>query len=169
MRVLFLSLFITSLYAQTPFTVILEGIVGNNLMRYSIKSAPFFCYSAAVNTHETFINSPNTTQACQTLMQKFIKKNPKMVYAHSYVLHEDITYMIEPHEGNSCFLYLNGGTTYSEYLVEKGFALLKNSHDGDFAKSVAYEKLTRAQARAKYHKKGVWGNARLANCFASLP
>ncbi|KIM10866.1 MAG: hypothetical protein KU37_09085 [Sulfuricurvum sp. PC08-66] len=152
-----------------PKVVLLKSVGANNVMRFLDKSQPFYCYTAAINTHETFLDSNATSQACKTQMHLQLRRDPIMRYAYAYALHEEIAYTLEAYEGNSCFMWLDGGRTWSEYLLEKGYALLKNSHSEAFIKTTLYAKLQRAQERAKYEHRGVWSDETLAECFRWLP
>lgn len=60
---------------------------------------------------------------------------------------------------------LNAGVSFSQHLLEEGFAKLQNNLDDEFLMSTHYKKLQRAQERAEYHKKGIWEDPVLSNCF----
>lgn len=122
---------------------------------------------AAIDTIGQYMNSPALSKTCKESFMDFQKHDPKEKYAYAYVLHENITYNIKPY-GKECFVMLNGGTSWSEYLIEKGYALLSKSISPDYINSVGYEKLTLAQNRAKYHKRGIWSDIIVAQCLESV-
>lgn len=60
---------------------------------------------------------------------------------------------------------LNGGESFSSHLLEQGFAKIQTKLDEVFLNSVRYKKLEQAQKRAQYHKRGIWEDPVLVNCF----
>ena len=80
------------------------------------------------------------------------------------MLHKEQKYFLKGLK-EDCFIMLNGGVSFSEHLLEKGFAKLQKKLDEKFLNSTLYKKLTRSQRRAEYHKRGIWEDPTLANCF----
>lgn len=157
-------LLLIPLLLQAQFDALLHTIDNNHFFHFSYKEIAFNCKAATVVTLGMQLENNTTSTQCRQSIQTFFKKYPKIPLAYQYVLHEDMTYTIKPY-GKECFVMLNGATSWSEYLLEEGFAVLSNVIELNFLNSAGYERLKLAQDRAKYHKRGLWSDIMVKNCI----
>ena len=134
------------------------------LFHFSYKDRAFYCRPAAITTIEQLLFKPELQPVCKQKAQQFIKKYPYANKQYAYKLHEEQKYLLIGFK-EDCFVMLNAGISFSEHLIEEGFAKLQESLDENFLNSTMYKKLLRSQNRAAYHKRGIWEDPVLPNCF----
>lgn len=161
-QTLFTLLFTPFLWAD--FNALLLEVDNNYFFHFSYNDVNFNCEAAAITTLTQFALEHNDSKTCVKAINNFFTREPKAPKMHHYVLHEDITYSITPLD-KKCFVMLNGGTSWSEYLIEKGYAVLESNLDPMFMLSAHYHQLERAQKRAQYHKRGLWSDIMIKNCL----
>lgn len=160
-------LFLLAFYfssVDASFSALLLHTKSDYLFHFSYKNSAFYCRPAAVTTIEQLLFKPDLPPVCREKAQQFIKKYPYSHKQYAYKLHPEQKYLLIGFK-EDCFIMLNAGISFSEHLVEEGFAKLQEKLDEAFLTSTLYKKLQRSQNRAVYHKKGIWEDPVLANCF----
>ena len=160
----FLTLYLCFSFVNANITAILLYTKSDYLFHFSHKNIAFYCRPAAITTIDQLLLTPEIKPVCKNLAENFIKKYPYSNKQYAYKLHEEQKYHLLGYR-KDCFVMLNAGTSFSEHLLEEGFAKLQNKLDDVFLNSTMYKKLKRSQDRAEYHKRGVWEDPVLANCF----
>jgi endonuclease YncB( thermonuclease family) len=145
-------------------SALLLGARSDYLFHFSYNDIAFYCRPAAVTTIDQLLLTPKLPKVCKEQAHNFLRKHPYANKQYAYKLHEEQKYYLLGLK-QDCFIMLNGGVSFSEHLLEKGFAKLQNNLDDAFLTSTMYKKLKRAEQRAEYHKRGIWEDPILANCF----
>ncbi len=145
-------------------SALLLHVNNDYLFHFSYDDTAFFCRPAAITTIDQLSMHSDKPQVCKERAQKFLKKYPYANKQYAYKLHEEQKYYLIGHK-DECFVMLNAGVSFSEHLLEQGFAKLQNNLDEKFLNSTQYKNLKMSQGRAEYHKRGIWEDPLLANCF----
>ena len=151
-------------FAGANFSALLLHTKSDYLFHFSYKNTAFYCRPAAITTIEQLLFKPELQPICKDKAQQFIKKYPYANKQYAYKLHEEQKYFLIGFK-EDCFVMLNAGISFSEHLLEEGFAKLQEKLGEAFLNSTMYKKLLRSQNRAAYHKRGIWEDPTLANCF----
>ena len=159
-----LLLFFSFLSGSANISVILLHTKSDYLFHFSHKNIAFYCRPAAVTTIDQLLLKQELQPVCKDKAQKFIQKYPFSNKQYAYKLHIQQKYFLLGLK-KDCFIMLDAGTSFSEHLLEEGFAKLQNGLGDKFLNSTLYKKLKRSQDRAEYHKRGIWEDPILANCF----
>lgn len=147
------------------FTALLINSESDALFHFRYQGRAFSCEPAAIVTLTQLYYSKGLAEGCRKALVAFAQKYPYAAKQHHYLLHEDQTYYIHPYK-EKCFIMLNGGISYSEYLVENGFAKMQSTFENGFFGSPLYQKLQKAQKRATYHGRGLWKDPMVSSCFS---
>ena len=161
---LLVSLLFSLAVLHANFSALLLSARSDYLFHFSYNDIAFYCRPAAVTTIDQLLFFPKLPKVCKEQSHKFIRKYPYANKQYAYKLHEEQKYYLLGLK-EDCFVMLNAGVSFSEHLLEEGFAKLQTKLDDEFLNSTLYKKLKKAQDRAEYHKKGVWEDAVLSNCF----
>lgn len=165
MRHLILSIVCLCSLSAKDFTAILLKTDGDMRFHFTVNNQAFYCEPAGVTTLAKLYNKKGLSPFCKTSLVRFIQKYPYANKQYAYVLHLEQKYYIHPYE-KSCFIMLNSGISFSEHLLENGFARLEKSFNASFSGSALHQKLQMAEKRARYHKRGVWSDETVSNCFS---
>ena len=99
-------------------------------------------------------------------LQDFRKSYPKERFFAQMSLHVQQQYSVEAIDGK-CLLYLSSGHTYSEAILEAGYANIPIGLKND--NSLLEQRLKKALQRAKNTKSGIWTDVNVRNCFLVTP
>ncbi len=158
------TLFFTTALLHANFSALLLSVRNDYLFHFTYENIAFYCRPAAITTIDQLFFYPKLPKVCKEVANKFLKKHPYANKQYAYKLHEEQKYFLKGYK-EDCFVMLNAGTSFSEHLLEEGFAKLQNNLDDEFLMSTHYKKLKLAQDRAEYHQKGIWEDPILSNCF----
>lgn len=148
-------------------TALLLQVDNNAQAHFSYEDSAFSCKHAAIITLTQLYHSKNSDTSCQRAIEGFIKKHPYISYEAKAIFHTMQKYHLIAFK-KACFVMLNGGVSFSEHLLEKGYAMLDDRiAKSQFSKTALYAKLLEAQNRAQYHQKGIWSNQVVVNCFVA--
>lgn len=150
--------------SSANFSALLLHVKNDYLFHFSYENRAFYCRPAAVITIDQLLLRTDLQPVCRKKAQQFINKYPYANKQYAYKLHEEQKYFIIGFK-EACFVMLNAGISFSEHLVEEGFAKLQEKLNENFLNSTRYKKLLRSQNRAIYHKRGIWEDPTLPNCF----
>ena len=134
------------------------------MFHFSHNNIAFYCRPAAIHTVEQILFFPKLPKVCKERVDKFLRKHPYANKQYAYKLHREQKYFLTGFK-EDCFIMLNAGVSFSEHLLEEGFAKLQNNLDDTFLSSTMYKRLKKAQDRAEYHQRGIWEDDILPNCF----
>jgi len=160
-----LILLINFIYAQNV-VALLKRVENNALLHMSYKQQPFLCQPYAVETVPELLNRTDVNSTCKNYLREFRLAYPKEKAYAASSLHIQQQYSVSSMDGK-CLLHLSSGYTYSEALVEKGYARLIPSYI--FEDSVIEYRFKRAVKRAKVKKAGIWSDVNVENCFLLPP
>ena len=160
----FLTFYISFSFVNADITALLLHAKSDYLFHFSHKDVAFYCRPAAVTTIDQLLFRKDIQPVCKNKAENFIKKYPFSNKQYAYKLHIEQKYLLLGYK-KDCFVMLNAGRSFSEHLLEEGFAKLQNKLGDSFLNSTLYKKLKRSQDRAEYHKRGIWEDPILANCF----
>lgn len=145
-------------------SALLLHVNSDYLFHFSYNDIAFFCRPAAITTIDQLLMYPDKPKVCRQKAQLFLRKYPYANQQYAYKLHEEQKYALIGHN-DECFVMLNAGVSFSEHLLEQGFAKLQSHLDEEFLNSTQYKNLKKSQDRAEYHNRGIWEDPVLSNCF----
>jgi len=160
-----LILLISFVYAES-IVALLKKVENNAALHMSYKQQPFLCQPYGIETVQELLTRTDVNSSCKTYLQEFRLSYPKeKVFAVS-TLHIQQQYSVVAIEGK-CLLNLSSGYSYSEVLIEKGYARLLPSYT--FNDDLIDYRFKRAVKRAKIEKAGIWSDINVRNCFLLPP
>ena len=163
LKVIQFFLISTSLYASEPLLAILNKTVSNELQVFKIKQSSYYCQPYAVRTLESLYHQSGSESMCKKSIEKFYLQNPESQYFTSNLLKVKQMYHLE-FKKERCILFAKGEKSLSELLLENGLALLKPN----FKDKVYGTIYVKAENKAKFLKKGLWGENITSDCSAEL-
>ena len=164
--VYFLNIYVmlcSLLVAEEQILATLVSVKSNGIQKLGISNYTFPCESYGVLTLEKLYDNSNIDSVCQNTIKDFYKKYPELEYYSASILHVKQMYHIE-FKKQECVLYARGQKILSELLLEEGLAVLNPLFQDE---EYAYT-FNKAQANAKFYKKGLWQEDTLGACMDSL-
>lgn len=146
------------------FSALLLHVDNDYIFHFSHNDIAFYCRPAAIDTIDQLSFYADKPQVCRDRAQSFLRKQPYANKQYAYKLHVEQKYYLMGLK-DECFVMLNAGLSFSEHLLEKGFAKLRQNLDAEFLNSTLYKNLKKAQERAEYHQRGIWEFPELSQCF----
>ncbi len=127
----------------------------NTIFKHNQSS--FHCYPYGIFTFDKLLNTKGLVKECKNSVNIFYRKNPQAkpfsrVHFKNYQF-----YHLDKVKGN-CIIYSSGTKSYSEVLLEEGYAI----YDFLLADELWKYKFIRAQKRAQVLKKGIWKGWKLS-------
>lgn len=158
---LLLLVFIITLDAQEVVSI-LKSVQNNHTLHMKYVQQPFICKPFGIETIRQFLQRKDISTSCRQSLVSFIEANPEEQYFALHILKIEQQYSVEKFQG-SCLLHLSSGYSYSEALLEHGYARIPSNFQYNNAE-LEY-RFNRALEGAKRSKSGVWSNANVSNCF----
>ncbi len=155
--------FCSTVFAERSVRMTLNSILANDSLIFSLKRNHFNCYPYGVIVLEKFYRDDKVSLTCKKNYQQFQQKNPKLYFFAYYHFHVKQNYMVELKK-EGCLVFSKGQKTYSEFLLEKGLAIIDPKIKNEKYKNYFFY----AQQRAKRNKKGIWGDSAMQKCIAEL-
>lgn len=153
----------TFLNAKEPFLAILVDVTTNSIQRFTYGNYSFTCEPYGVITLEQLYQKSAPDSMCKSSIEKFYRKNPELEYFTLKLMKVQQMYHLE-FKNKECIIYAMGEKTLSELLLENGLAMNKPRF-----KDEEFEFLyTKAQNRAMFAKKGLWGERIKKDCVSEL-
>jgi hypothetical protein len=153
----------STIIAKEPLLAMLENTLSNEIQKFGINNYSFKCKPYGVLTLERLYSDAKKGSLCQSSIDDFYKKNPKLKYYSEMILEYKQRYHIEIKE-TECIIYAKGEMTLSELLLNEGLAIKKPTlKDEEFD-----DYFTLAQRKAKIEKKGLWKEKIFNSCIEEL-
>ncbi len=150
-----------SLYAQDSLAL-LKKVQNNSALYMSYKQQNFVCKPYGIETVEELLERSDVNSSCKNFLNEFRKQHPKEKVFAAYFLHKQQLYSVSDIK-QRCLLHLSTGYSYSEALLEKGYARVLP--DYTFTDVILKYRFTRAVKRAKINKAGLWSDMKVRDCF----
>lgn len=158
---LLLVVFIINLDANEVISI-LKGVQNNHTLHMKHLQQPFICRPFGVETIRQFLIRKDISTSCRQSLESFIEANPEEQYFALHVLKIEQQYSAEKFQ-DSCLLHLSSGHSYSEALLEHGYARIVP--DLQYKNAELKYRFNRAFEGAKRSKNGIWSNAEVSKCF----
>jgi len=155
--------FMMNLKAESVLAL-LKGIENNHTLHMTYKMHAFICKPYGVETVSELLQRTDVNSSCMGYLLDFRMSDPKeKSFAHS-LLHIQQQYSVEG-ISDLCLLHLSSGNSYSEALLEKGYARIPPAQL--FEDEILRYRFKQAVKRAKVTKAGLWSDVNAKNCFLS--
>lgn len=153
--------FIVSLDAKELISL-LKSVQNNHTLHMKYLQQPFACKPYGVVTLSELMESRELSSSCKKSLLRFTEENPQEKYFAESLLKIEQQYSVESIQG-LCLLHLSSEHSYSEALLEQGYALIwPKGIQGD---KVLEQRFDKALLRAKNTKAGIWSDSDTRNCF----
>jgi len=160
-----LILLISFVYAE-DIVALLKRVENNAVLHMNYKQQAFLCQPYGVETVQELLDRTDVNSSCKRYLQEFRLAYPKEKSFAASSLHIQQQYSVTAIEGK-CLLNLSSGYSYSEVLIEKGYARLLPSYT--FEDALIDYRFKRAVKRAKIKEAGIWSDINVRNCFLLPP
>jgi hypothetical protein len=163
MRIFIFLMLIMSVSSQAKMLyAFLKEVENNHTLHMKVQQQPFICTPYGVDTISQLVYRTDVNSSCQKYLRDFRMQHPQEKFFAAGLLYPEQQYAVEGVK-NRCLLYLSNQHTYSEALLEEGYArMLPVTLYQDPLLKYRYQK---AVLRAKTDKKGLWSDVNLRNCF----
>jgi len=161
-QILFIMVFLLSSLNAQEIVSLLKSVENNHLLHMTYKNKTFVCKPYGVETISQLIENAKKDSLCAKYLYKFRINHPKEKSFAKSFLHVEQFYSVEGVQ-NGCFLYISSNYSYSEVLLEKGYARIPP--DFNYEDDVQAYKFKQAMKRAKNKKVGMWSDINVKNCF----
>lgn len=151
--------FLVNVNAQSLVSL-LKSIENNHTLHMSYRQQAFVCTPYGIETVSELLLRTDLNSSCFQYIRDFRESNPQEKFFAATTLHIEQQYSVEAVE-TLCLLHLSSGHSYSEALLEKGYALISPQLK-DTELLYRFEK---AQLRAKIKKEGIWSDEKIRGCF----
>ena len=158
---LLFTLLITALEAKEIISL-LKGIENNHTLHMQYKQQAFVCKPFGIETVSELAERTDINSSCAKHLSSFRQAYPKEKFFAAYSLHVQQQYSVEGID-NLCLLYLSSEHSYSEALLEQGYARIPPGIN--YKDPVLHYRFKRAVQRAKNAKAGIWSDTNVRNCF----
>ena len=161
MTILLSIVFLMNLYPQS-IVALLKGVENNYKLHMVYKQTSFVCKPYGVEGVDELILRTDANSTCVNHLKNFRLTHPKEKHFAQTSLQVQQQYSVEGRE-DRCVLYLSNEYSYSEALLEHGFAriTLGLTYDNRLMKY----RFNQAVKRAKSKKLGIWADPNVRNCF----
>lgn len=140
----------------------LKSIENNHTLHMSYKGKAFICKSYGIETVGELALRIDTNSSCRRYIDDFRLSNPKEEFFGALSLHVEQQYSVEGVD-NACLLHLSSGHSYSEALLENGYARISPNQISNL--SLLKHRFEKAVKRAKNTRAGMWSDINIRNCF----
>lgn len=141
---------------------LLKAVENNHTLHMHYQQQPFVCTPYGVETVSQLLLKTDLNSSCMQSIKDFRESNPEEKFFAITSLYIEQQYSVEGLD-NLCLLHLSSSHSYSETLLEKGYARI--SPLLRFKEFELFERFERAQLRAIKKKKGIWSEGAIQNCF----
>ena len=161
MIVLLFIVFVLNVNAQS-IVALLKGIENNHELHMVYNQKAFVCKPYGVESVSELILRIDANSTCITHLDAFRRNHPYEKFFAQMSLYVQQQYSVEG-KGDRCLLYLSNEGTYSEALLEKGYARIPLGLQYDDI--IMKYRFKKALQRAKSKKLGIWSDVNVRNCF----
>lgn len=141
---------------------LLKGIENNHTLHMSYKQQAFVCKPFGIETVSELVERVDVNSSCMGYLREFRRAHPKEKVFAFLTLRPQQQYSVEGKE-HACLLSLSSGHSYSEALLEQGYARLPEAFV--YKDFLLRHRFNRALQRAKNTKAGIWSDTNIRNCF----
>ncbi len=145
-----------------PIVALLKGVESNHLLHMSYQQQHFTCKPFGVETVSELSERLDVNSSCHAYLRAFRLAHPDEKAYASITLQVQQQYSVEGIKGE-CLLSLSSGHSYSEALLEAGYARLPIGFA--YEDFVLKRRFYRARKRAQSNRAGIWSDANIRNCF----
>jgi len=149
------------LFAQEVIEAIYKKAYSDITLAFTAKNIHFKCSVAGIKTVSSAIADPNLKSSCLLNLVSFQHAVPLQKHSSELLLHDYITYHVEPVNQIHCKVYLNAGKTYAQKLLELGYAKVDTKQKLD---PLYMLDLKRSQKKAMNENKGIWKKKEWQQC-----
>jgi len=163
MKIFFLTfIFGYFLNAQQFINAIYKFAYTDTTLAFTHKSIHFRCSVAGVKTVSNAIANPQTSGHCLLELLSFQRAVPLQKHSAKTLLHDYITYHVEPIGETSCKVLLNAGKSYAQKLLELGYAKVDTKQKID---PFYMQALKRSEKFGKTQGAGIWKKKKWQTCL----
>jgi hypothetical protein len=153
--------FMASLDAQEVLAI-LKSVQNNHTLHMNHMQQPFVCKPYGVVALSELVLKTDINSSCRQSIHMFRQENPQEKYFAISLLKIEQQYSVESISG-LCMLHLSSEHSYSEALLEQGYALVSPKMKKD--DKVLEQRFEKALIRAKKTKAGIWSDTAVKECF----
>jgi len=153
---------ISSTLFADDILALLQKVENNSALHMSHKQQTFLCQAYGVETIDALISRTDVNSTCKTFLNEFRQSHPKEKFYAAKKLHIKQQYSVSGVDGK-CLLNLSSSHSYSEALLEVGYARIHPNLD--FKDELLAYRFEKAVKRAKVKKEGFWSDENIINCF----
>jgi len=157
--------FTWNLYAQ-ELVALVKGVESNHMIHMSYKQTPFVCKPYGVESISQLVLRTDVNSTCRGYLNEFRQAYPQEKYFAHTRLQVQQQYSVEGLD-NLCLLHFSSASSYSEALLEEGYARIPV--DMKYKNFILNHRFKRAVLRAKSTKAGMWSDVNVRNCFLLPP
>ncbi|MDF1882181.1 hypothetical protein JHD50_12875 [Sulfurimonas sp. MAG313] len=164
-KLLLLIVLVLNLYSN-EVVALLKSIENNHQLHLRYKQTPFLCKPYGVETISQLVQRTDINSSCMQYLDAFRIEHPKERFFAEMTLKLEQQYSVEG-IGSLCLLFLSSEHSYSEALLEEGYAHIPMSFRYD--DPILEYRFKRAIKGAKVKKVGMWSDIKVKNCFLATP
>lgn len=151
----------TMMWAES-IPALLKQVQNNHTLHMKYQQQGFICTPYGIETISQLVERVDVNSSCQQYLRAFRLADPKEEVFASSLLYPQQQYGVEGIE-SKCLLYLSHQFSYSERLLEKGYARVIPTIE--YKDPILKHRFNKAIKRAKITKAGLWSDPNLRNCF----
>ena len=161
---IFLIYFLNPLVAKEPFMAILQHTYSNDTQIFKHANTKFICKAYGIISIDDIYVKADKESQCKKSIELFYKKRRYLSNYAKIKLKIYQSYSLILKENNRCLVNIAGEKSLSEFLIEKGWALLeKDFQDKEYRHYFhLYEK------KAKLELQGIWNSDIIENCYSFI-
>ena len=158
-----LFLFVLSVNVQAKsIAAFLKTIESNHLLHMNYRQIPFICKPYGIETLSELVYRTDVNSSCMGYLKEYRIVDPNEKFFAVQNLRIEQQYRVEG-IGNECLLHHSSGHSYSEALLENGYARIPPQLR--YKDTILRHRFKQAERRAKIKKAGIWSDVNVRNCF----
>jgi len=163
MQIFFLTLILTQfIHAEQFINAIYKFAYTDTTLAFTHKNIHFRCSVAGIKTVSNAIADPRTSSHCLLELLSFQRAVPLQKHSAKTLLHDYMTYHVEPIGKTSCKVLLNAGKSYAQKLLELGYAKVDTKQRID---PFYMQTLKRSEKFGKTQEAGIWKKKKWQACL----
>ena len=166
MRVFILILIVSSSFFAQDKLALLIKVTNNTTLHMKYQQTPFLCQPYGVETLDALANRQDVNGSCKQVLQRFRENQPKEKFYAQMLFHVQQQYTVRAVD-DRCLLLLSFAHSYSEKLLEKGYARILPTLV--YKDELLQYRFLQAVKRAKREKNGIWQDEDFEMCFLLPP
>jgi len=160
-----LIIFFTSfLFAKEPFLATLVSIDSNDIQTFQYGTIKFTCLPYGVVALDQLYREADEKSNCKKSIRKYYQKRRDLLFYTNTKMHREQIYSIKRKENNRCIVHVAGEKSLSEFLLDKGLAVVKPA----FQDRLYRYYFKSAEKKARLERIGLWNENIKNECVAYL-